>query len=283
MSSSVRKQKVRSPRGPTPASHALYENPRLYDLGFGFRDIPRECDGVLAIAARHGISAPRRIVDIACGPAHHLREYARRGLVALGVDVNAEMVDYARHLNKQAHVAVGLRKADMRRFHLAAQVDVAQCLFDSFSHCLTDADAVATLRRAAAALRAGGLMILELTHPADYFEGDEKRTVGRWIQHYGDVTVKTRFQTTAIDPVDETYVKSMVIDAAYKAGKKKKRIVDRQLHRMWLRGALRNVVAQSGAFEIVGWYGDLTPKVPLSMRPASWRMVVAMRRRKARS
>jgi SAM-dependent methyltransferase len=221
-------------------------------------------------------------VDIACGPAHHLREYARRGLVALGVDVNAEMIAYARHLNKQAHVTVALRKADMRRFHLPERVDVAQCLFDSFSHCVTDTDAVATLRCAAATLRPGGIMILELTHPADYFEGDEKRTVGRWIQHYDDVTVKTSFQTTAIDPVEETYVKSMVIDAAYKVGKQKKRIVDRQMHRMWLRGGFRHVVALSGVFEIVGWYGDLTPKVPLSMRPASWRMVVAMRRRRAR-
>ncbi|HLJ83027.1 MAG TPA: class I SAM-dependent methyltransferase [Candidatus Eremiobacteraceae bacterium] len=282
MSSSARKDAV-GRRGHGSASHALYENPRLYDLGFGFRNIARECDGLLAIAAKHGTSAPRRIVDIACGPAHHLREYARRGLVALGVDVNAEMIEYARHLNKQAHVAVGLRKADMRRFHLPTRVDIAQCLFDSFSHCVTDADAVATLRRAAAALRPGGLLILELTHPADYFGGDEVRTVGRWVQRYDDVAVKTRFQTTAIDAVEETYVKSMVIDAVYKVGKKKKRIVDRQLHRMWLRGGIRNVVAQSGAFEIVGWYGDLTPKVPLSMRPASWRMVVAMRRRKSRS
>jgi SAM-dependent methyltransferase len=283
MSSSARKLERKRRPARAPASHALYENPRLYDLGFGFRDIPRECDGLLAIAARHGISAPKRIVDIACGPAHHLREYARRGIEAFGVDVNAEMIAYARHLNRQAHVAVGLRKADMRHFRSPIRVDVAQCLFDSFSHCTTEADAVATLRCASAALRPGGIMILELTHPADYFEGDEKRTVGRWIQHYEDVTVKTRFQTTAIDPIEETYVKSMVIDAAYKAGKEKKRIVDRQLHRMWLRGGFRHVVALSRAFEIVGWYGDLTPKVPLSMRSASWRMVVAIRRRNVRS
>lgn len=282
MSSSARKGSVRQ-RGRAPASHSLYENPRLYDLGFGFRNIERECDGLLAIAAKHGVGAPRRIVDIACGPAHHLREYARRGLVALGVDVNAEMIEYARHLNTQAHAAVELRKADMRRFHLRSRVDIAQCLFDSFSHCVTDADAVATLRCAAAALPPGGLLILELTHPADFFEGDEKRTVGRWVQRYDDVTVKTRFQTTAIDAVAETYVKSMVIDAVYRVGKKKKRVVDRQLHRMWLRSGISNVVAQSGAFDIVGWYGDLTPKVLLSTRPASWRMVVAMRRRKSRS
>ncbi len=261
------------------ASHALYENPRLYDLGFGFRDIARECDGILAIAARHGVRAPRRIIDIACGPAHHLRALARRGIEAFGIDVNGEMLAYARHLNAEANLAVRLRKADMRRFHLPIRADIAQCLFDSFSHCTDDADAVATMRCAARTLRPGGVMILELTHPADYFGGDEKRTVGRWIQRYEDVTVKTRFRTTAIDPVKETYVKSMIIDAVYKSGKVAKRIVDRQEHRMWLRGGIGHIVALSGGFDIVGWYGDLNPKIALTMRPAAWRMVVALRRR----
>lgn len=282
MPSSGLRAAARNHRKSAPASHALYENPRLYDLGFGFRDIVRECDGILAIAARHGIDAPRRIVDVACGPAHHLREFARRGIEAFGVDVNAEMLAYARHLGRQCGVRPRLRKADMRDFRLPLRADVVQCLFDSFSHCTDDADAVATLNCAAAALRPGGIMILELTHPADYFGGDEKRTVGRWVQRYEDVTVKTRFRTTGIDPIDETYVKSMTIDAAFKSGAPAKRIVDKQRHRMWLRSGIGHVVALSARFEIVGWYGDLNPHVRLSMKAASWRMVVALRRRNLR-
>jgi hypothetical protein len=118
-----------------------------------------------------------------------------------------------------------------------------------------------------------------LTHPADFFTSTSKRTVGRWSQRYADVTVKTRFLTTDIDPVAETYVKSMKIDATYKDGRPAKHIVDRQMHRMWLRSGISHVVAASGAFDVLAWYGDLSPRVPLSVRMSSWRMVTVLRRR----
>lgn len=279
-SSSRKASKSRAARSlPSRSSHALYENPRLYDLAFGFRQIPTECKGVLSLAAHHGVSEPSSIADIACGPAHHLREYARLGLNAFGIDLNREMLAYARHLSRKERLPVRLKRADMRDFKLQRRVDIAQCLFDSFSHCTTDEDAVATLRCAARALRKGGILLLELTHPADFFTTDSKRTVGRWSQRYPDVTVRTRFLTTDIDPIAETYVKSMTIDAKYKNGRPGKHIVDRQLHRMWLRSGISHVASASGAFDVVAWYGDLSPRVPLSIRMSSWRMVTVLRRR----
>jgi SAM-dependent methyltransferase len=264
---------------PSRSSHALYENPRLYDLAFGFRQIPAECRGVLTLAAHHGVAEPASIADIACGPAHHLREYARLGLKAFGIDLNREMLAYARYLSTKERLPVRLKRADMRDFELQQKVDIAQCLFDSFSHCTTDEDAVATLRCAARALRKGGILLLELTHPADFFTTTSKRTVGRWSQRYPDVTLKTRFLTTDIDPIAETYVKSMKIDAKYKDGRPAKHIVDRQLHRMWLRSGISHVASASGAFDVLAWYGDLSPRVPLSVRMSSWRMVTVLRRR----
>jgi SAM-dependent methyltransferase len=266
---------------PSRSSHALYENPRLYDLAFGFRQIPAECRGLLSLAAHHGISKPSSIADIACGPAHHLREYARLGLKAFGIDLNRDMLAYARYLSKKERLHIRLKRADMRDFRLQEKVDIAQCLFDSFSHCTTDGDAVATLRCAAGALRKGGILLLELTHPADFFTTTSKRTVGRWSQRYPDVTVRTRFLTTDIDPIAETYVKSMTIDAKYKDGRPSKHIVDRQMHRMWLRSGISHVAAASGVFDVLAWYGDLSPRVPLSVRVSSWRMVTVLRRRNA--
>jgi len=281
MPSSSRKRVApsRAKRLPSRSTHALYENPRLYDLAFGFRNIALECKGLLQLAGRHGVAQPASIADIACGPAHHLRVYAGLGLKAYGIDLNRDMLAYARHLSKMEGLRIRFKRADMRAFTLADTVDIAQCLFDSFSHCTTDEDAVATLRCAARALRRGGILLLELTHPADYFATTSTRTVGRWTQHYPDVTVRTRFLTTGIDPIAETYVKSMTIDATYKDGRAAKRIVDRQLHRMWLRSGINHVAAASGDFDIVGWYGDLSPRVPLSLRMSSWRMVAVLRRR----
>jgi SAM-dependent methyltransferase len=273
MSSSRRRRKLAGHNGRT-----LFEHPRLYDLAFGFRDFAEQCDGLLAIAKRFG-KPPKSVLELCCGQAHHLREFATRGMLAYGVDRNREMLAYGRSLSQRDDVDVRLICADMRSFELPKRVDLAYCLFDSFCHCTTDEDAIATLRATGAALRRGGVFIVELTHPADFFAGTGSRSVGRWTLRYPDVVVSTRFAHTDVDPVNETYAPSVTIDARYRDGRPSVRIVDRLDYRIWLPGGLRHIAAASGMFDIVGWYGDLTPDVPFSMREESWQMVVAMRRR----
>lgn len=263
---------------PDPRDH-IYENPRLYDLAFSFRDIAAECDGLLALAAEHGVKRPKRVLELACGPAHHLRELAHRGLESIGVDASRIMLDYAKGLARAEGVLLELRRADMRRFRLATTVDLAMCLFDSFAHCTSDADGIAALRCAGKALRRGGLFVLELAHPADYFDPDHGRTLGRWKQRHPGVIVDARYDTDERDAVEETYRATLAIEATYADGRRRRRIVSRQLHRMWLRGSLSNIAARSGAFDIVGWYGDLDSRVAFSMAMDSWRMVAVLRKR----
>ena len=270
------------PSSPPEPRHRIYENPRLYDLAFSFRDIAQECDGLTALAREHGAREPRSVLEIACGPGHHLREFARRGLAAYGVDVSPEMLGYARSLCKRDGVRVRFAHADMRRFRLPVRADLALCLFDSFTHCTSDGDGVAALRATAASLKRGGVLILELTHPADYFDAKHGRTLGRWTERHPDVVVRARYETSGRDAVEETYVATMTIDAAYRDGRPARRIVSRELHRMWLHSAVANIASRSGVFDVVGWYGDLTTRVPLTMRFQSWRMIVVLRRRAGR-
>ena len=264
---------------PPESRHGIYDNPRLYDLAFSFRDIAEECDGVLALARAHGVAKPRHVVELCCGPAHHLREFAKRGLIATGVDLSRDMLGYARGLCRDEGVAVNFKRADMRRYRLGERADLALCLFDSFTHMTSDADGVAALRATAAALARGGLMILELTHPADYFDPGHGRTLGKWTERHGGVTVRARYDTSKRDAVDETYVATLTVDATFRDGRPRKRIVSSQVHRMWLHSAIANIAARSGVFDVAGWYGDLSSRVPLTMKLESWRMVVVLAKR----
>jgi hypothetical protein len=49
--------------------------------------------------------------------------------------------------------------------------------------------------------------------------------------------------------------------------------------RMWLRGSIQYVVAMSGCFDILGWYGDIDPIVPLDMSMQAWRMIAVLQKR----
>ena len=277
MSSSGLKPRHRG--GKAARNGALFEQPRIYDLAFGFRDPAEQCDGLLALARRYDARTPKSVVELCCGQAHHLREFAGRGLRAYGVDANRQMLAYARSLCRRDRVSVRFVRADIRSFKLPQRVDLAYCLFDSFCHCTTDEDAIAALRATSDALRRGGVLILELTHPADFFAGVRARGQSRWTRRFPDVTVTTRFAHTRVDAVAETFAPSITIEARYRDGRRPLRVVERLDYRMWLPGNLKHVAAASGRFDIVGWHGDLDPAVPLDMGDAAWQMAVVLRRR----
>jgi hypothetical protein len=91
--------------------------------------------------------------------------------------------------------------------------------------------------------------------------------------------VTARYAVSHRDAVAETYIATLRIDARYRDGRPDRKIVSRQQHRMWVRSGISNIASQSGMFEVVGWYGDLETRVPLSMKRQSWRMVAVLRRR----
>jgi len=277
MSSSPRS----SPAALAPyADLPLYHRPELYDVAFGFRDVKAECDGLLKLARRYGARQPRSVVELACGPAHHLCELARRGLDATGIDINPGMLKYAQHLCEQAGVKARFQRGDVRTFTLPKPVDLALCLFDSFGLCTSDDDAIAALQATADGLRRGGLFILELSHPVDFFGPGRSRTRDRWTEHNARLRVKTRFSFTRLDAVAETFVARLTLDPIdRKTGKTGRRLAMRWLQRMWFRSAIQYVAARNGRFEIVGWHGDMDPRIALSSRPESWRMLVVLRRR----
>lgn len=258
----------------------MYRAPRLYDVAFGFRDISAECDGLLKLAARYGVARPKSVLELACGPAHHLRELARRGLHCQGIDINAEMLAYSRELCRRENVDVTLRHGDMRTFHAARRFDLVLCLFDSFAQCTTEQDAIATLRSSAKVLRRNGLLFVEFTHPSDYFGSSRSRTVDRWTQSDGDLTVKARFSITRVDPVAETFIARMTIEPKTNGAKHRGERLDmRWMQRMWMRGGFQYVALASGAFDIVGWYGDIDPIVAIGAGAEAWRMIAVLRRR----
>ncbi len=258
----------------------MYRKPRLYDVAFGFRDIPAECDGILSLAKRNGIATPKRVLELACGPAHHLREFSRRGLECEGIDINPEMLAYARALCRHEKLAVKLRHADMRSFSVSKRFDIVLCIFDSFAQNTTEQDAIATLRSAAAGLKRGGLLFVEFTHPADYFSKRRSLTSERWTQSDGDLTVKARFTITRLDPVAETFVASLILEPQLRNGRRVRgeRLIMRWQQRMWLRGGFQYVALASGCFDIVGWFGDISPVVPLNSSTQAWRMIALLRR-----
>jgi SAM-dependent methyltransferase len=170
----------------------IYDEPELYQLACAYRDVKAEASALLAWAAAHlaaddggARGTARSVLELAAGPAEHARELARRGLRATALDLSAAMSGYAAARAAADGVPLEVLTADMRDFRIAgqdgnpAQFDLAVTMLNSLCHLFTLDDMVSHLTAVAAHVRPGGLYIVELAHPADFFD-PVPRTSNEW-------------------------------------------------------------------------------------------------------
>ncbi|TBR21670.1 class I SAM-dependent methyltransferase, partial [bacterium] len=108
-----------------------------------------------------GLKPGTRLLDICCGVGRHSLPLARAGMDVTGLDVSPVYLAEARRRAKKAGLSVRLVRGDMRRANFAAEFDAAMNLWTSFGYFSTAAEDLAALRAARAALKPGGLFLLE--------------------------------------------------------------------------------------------------------------------------
>jgi len=288
----------------------IYDEPELYELACAYRDIPAEATALLAwcathfrgSAGQHTDSGVRSVLELAAGPAEHARELARRGLRAATLDLSPAMCSYAAAQAKAAGVDVQVVQADMRDFAITGP-DGAPVLFDaaitmlnSVCHLFTLDDLVRHLAAVRANLVPGGLYIVELTHPADFFAA-VPRTSSEWTIDAPGVHADVHWggPSDRIDPLTQVTNEHMTIAATYGDGTIRT-VSDVVPSRFWTLTeftaamALANArpaapeagVAQQasdpkGRLGLVASYGDFDETTTLDA-PSAWRMILVLRR-----
>lgn len=139
----------------------IYDHPRDYDILFGF-DRSREAEFYAATFLRCGVRRGARVLEVGCGPARVGRLLARRGWRVTGLDRSAAMLGYARAEAAAEGNALETLCADMAAFEKTRAFDAAFNPLSSFRLLHRDEDADAHLRCVAAALRPGGVYVLDL-------------------------------------------------------------------------------------------------------------------------
>ncbi len=124
-----------------------------------------EVEGVVELLRPLGAGA--RLADIPCGFGRHSRALAARGFRVAGIDLAPAQLAYARSTPGAGPPppGLGLVRADMRRLPLRpGSLDAAITLNESIGYGETDEDDRTILREIRAALRPGGLHVLEAYH-----------------------------------------------------------------------------------------------------------------------
>jgi SAM-dependent methyltransferase len=268
----------------------IYEEPELYELACAYRDVPAEVTAVAAWCAVHHEGPVGSVLELAAGPAEHAREFARRGLRATALDRSPAMCEYAAARAKAAGLDLAVVEADMRGFAVAGPdgepvaFDLAVTMLNSACHLFTLDDLVRHLAAVRAQLADGGLYIVELAHPADFF-APEPRTSSEWTVDAPGLRAEVRWggRGDRIDPLTQVTEERMTITATADDGTIRT-VSDVVPNRFWTLTeftaaiALANTGAGSGgAFELVATYGDFDETTALDA-PTAWRMILVLRK-----
>jgi SAM-dependent methyltransferase len=176
-----------------------YELPAAYDALFA-EGTRREARFLEAVAREHGRGLrgrPLRVLEPACGSGRLVLALAARGHRVAGFDLSEAMLDHAERRLARRGLSARLWRDDLASFEAPrAAFDLAHCLVSTFKYVLDERGARAHLRRAARALRPGGLYVLGL-HLTEY--GRQSVQVERWEASRG----RTKFVSRArIEPAE---------------------------------------------------------------------------------
>ena len=268
----------------------IYDEPELYQLSCAYRDIPAEVTALQSWFGKHwrgarpGTDSSARpsagvgsVLELAAGPAEHARELASRGLRATTLDLSPAMCGYAAARAHEAGLALNVVEADMRDFSLPDTFDAAITMLNSLCHLFTLDDMVAHLRAVAAHVIPGGLYVIELSHPADYF-GPASKTSSEWVIEKDGVRAEVRWGggDDRIDPLTQVTDEHMSI-IARGPGETVRTVADVVPSRFWTSTEMTAAIRVAGGFEVVASYGDFDDSTTLDA-PTAWRMILVLRR-----
>ena len=278
------------------SSPEFYRNARAYDIAFGDRDFRDECNflswcldsfGLEADSKRQTSNVKRQsFLELACGPARHAREFARRGWRAVGLDLSQDMLDYAREGALMDGVHIETAQADMTDFTLDQPVALAANLMESLSHLVTNEQVVAHLQAVSRNLLPGGIFVIEMAHPETIWRDSLPNT---WLARSTDSTIFRDTPYTEVDVLfgaaDDQFdwiSQQWTVTTRLKirdAGQPERVVEQHYPHRWYMAQELAALIDLSGAFSHTRWFGNMVvPPPPLTSTDESDRMIVVLQK-----
>lgn len=129
----------------------------------------------------------KNILDVGSGTGSHLNKLSEIGFTGLGVDLNKNMVKYAKI--KYPHLRFEVK--DMRRLNYSNKFDAIICLCTTFCYNTTNKDVVTTLKSFRKALKKDGILIIETFNPISFLEKKKFERTIEELENYKKFGLKS--------------------------------------------------------------------------------------------
>jgi SAM-dependent methyltransferase len=224
----------------------IYKNPLYYEIAFSFFDVKEQLDSFEEIIEKFSKISAKRFLDIACGPSLQLREIARRGYEAVGLDSSHEMLEYLAKKAREEGLQVETVRADMCDFKLKKKADFVFIMMGSLvvksnERLLSHLDSVAC------SLRRGGLYFIQ-NKAVDWTRVGEQS----WDMERDGIRVKTTFNIHWKDILNQIYTEVMTLEID-DHGEKKMLKSEEDLKFVFPQ-EFKALIEINRKFEFLGWW-----------------------------
>lgn len=242
-----------------------YSYPEYCDIAYDW-DRTSECDFIEECVKRYSGHKADSVLDIACGTGIHLREFARRGYKAAGIDIKREMVDYVLKRAAGEGLDIACAQSDMKSFNLNRKFGCAICMLDSFRYLLTDAEILSHLKSVAGSLEEGELYIIDLWIPA----GDKLPAgtgvpsggrIGRWedvswSESRGEIRLEATYlqHSETFDPEGKTFDDELIFKV--RSPRFNSTLTSRAKTRALVPEDFLRIIDNEGSFEFIGRFNN---------------------------
>lgn len=266
------------------APTAIYDHPLAYDVAFSYRDVMQEVDFLESVMDEHARpSSCNTVFEIGCGPARHCLELARRGKHCIGIDNNPKMLEYSeKKARREGLEHMKLVQADMRDFEIDIQADLVCCLLGTLSHLHTEEDLTRTFQACAQHNRPGGLLVLEISHPAELFDGSLMDPQGDAWEAEEDgtrVVVEWGREGDFFCPVTQIIERTVGLTVLDSSGSIKYSLEQVVPQKMFTLAEIKGF-AQLAGYDFVSSYGEMDASLEISPEAeCACRLVVILKKK----
>ncbi len=227
---------------------SVYEQPVYYEIAFSFVDSKKQADLFEKFIKKFSRIKVKRILDIGCGPSLQLREIAKRGYEAIGVDLSPEMLRYLDKKSKEEGIIVQTLKADKTNFCLAKKVDFAFIMMGSFVFSSNE-ELLKHLDCVSNSLKRGGLYLIEnlcLDWPRICSKPQS------WIMERDGIKIKTTYEPVLRDALSQTYEEKITLEVDDNG--KKSNLSERHIWKYVFPQEFVSLLQLNSKFEFLGWF-----------------------------
>lgn len=298
------------------SSSPIYGDPTLYEMAFGFRDFDAEVSFLSRVCEKHGGGgALTSILEIGAGPAwHSIASVAKfPDCIAVAVDNAPAMIARAKERASEStcgeRVAVvegDMTNLDIESIKAEAQArslvtqnfcdstegkpffsgfDCATILLGTAAHLIRADDAISCFKSVAQLLKTDGVLVLELEHPFDLFDGQLLDAQGdAWDREVGDdkntkVLVEWGREGDHFDVETHVVERTVGINVVDEKGSPKNGFVpveETVRCKIWTAPEI-TLLGKLSSMKVVATFGDMATEIPLCHEDAH-NMIVVLKR-----